>query len=623
MAVVLYHVDDVVAPGGFVGVDLFFVLSGYLITTLLLVERERSGSISIRGFWGRRVRRLWPLAWLTLSGIAVASLTGVWGPDRQRSLPAELASAFGQVANWYQVGHGGYVHAVVAPSPIQHFWSLAIEEQFYAVWPLLLAGVLLLSAARQRWIVPAALGTMAGASVVAGWHYAASPDRAYLGTDVRFVALVIGAALAWTLRNRPMEGPRHRAGRASVAAAGSLGVIGLGVAVVALHADSPWLPRSGYMTVALAGGAVVAFALLPTAFSSALSWKPLVGLGRISYGVYLIHWPLLVALGPGRSDTLRLLVGGPCTVLIALALHRLVERPIIARRIPWPRVAGATVAVVAVSVLALALSVPSGRTPSELVAASLNPVRDPTTTSAPSVATTSAPCPPPDAVPLPQDGISPSERSVADPAAGMCHGQIKVLVVGDSTGRGAANGLVSLGDQRIAVWDRTVLGCSFGGEKCPDWRSAWQLDVQAIHPNVVVVFSGVVSDLRGVNDSAFLSTAESNARATQLDEAIGILSSGGAKVILTLPPVPLRPNGLFFCDGKAGNSNCDPVWVRQWSEDIRHAASRSGSIVVDIAAWAAARGSTLADRPDGLHFGPTALHDEAIWLDSQIVAASS
>src|SRR5690606_27643283 len=116
------------------GVSVFFTLSGYLITSLLIDETYRNGRISLKDFWVRRARRLWPLAWTTLAVVGLAAVAGAYGEVGGRLL-GELASALGQVANWWQLGHEGYVNQFGPPSPLRHMWSLSIEEQFYVVWP--------------------------------------------------------------------------------------------------------------------------------------------------------------------------------------------------------------------------------------------------------------------------------------------------------------------------------------------------------------------------------------------------------------------------------------------------------------------------------------------------------
>jgi len=200
--VLVYHIAPDLLPGGFVGLDVFFVLSGYLITALLLGEREKHGSISLRAFWGRRIRRLWPLSWTVLALICIASLVGAWDADQQLGLPGSVIAALLQVANWHQISHGGYVDSFAGPSPIQHYWSLSLEEQFYLLWPPLL---LLMLRANRRWVVPAVVGAGVVASATAGvWIHTA--DRAYLGTDTRVVGILIGVLLAWAFRSHPLQG---------------------------------------------------------------------------------------------------------------------------------------------------------------------------------------------------------------------------------------------------------------------------------------------------------------------------------------------------------------------------------------------------------------------------------
>ena len=210
---------------------------------------------------------------------------------------------------------------------------------------------------------------------------------------------------------------------------------------------------------------------------------------------------------------------------------------------------------------------------------------------------------------------------MADPTAG-CESQVKVLVVGDSTGRGASNGLVAAGDPRVVVWDRTVFGCSLGNEDCPDWRVAWAEAVAQIDPDVVVLFANVPTDLRGIDDAPFMSDEAFAVRVGQLADVAAVLSTGGARVLFTTPAAPLLPNGLFFCDGKARNTSCDPAWVARWNESVRAAAAASGAGVADVGAWLAERGSTEADRPEGAHLAGPTLVEHAKWLIPQILAAA-
>ncbi|MEZ5270327.1 MAG: acyltransferase [Microthrixaceae bacterium] len=220
-AVVIYHIDDRILPGGFLGVDVFFVLSGYLITSLLVAENKRSGAIALRDFWKRRARRLWAAAWVVLALVALAGVWNLWGADRQAQLPGEIFAAVAHIENYWVLGHGGYLSQFAAPSPVRHFWSLAVEEQFYLVWPLVMIGGLAAVRRFGRAAMWTLLGVLAVMSLTAG--LVVSPEQAYLGTATRAIALIVGALLAWwwsstCWRHPGMRGcaVRWPCGRASV-----------------------------------------------------------------------------------------------------------------------------------------------------------------------------------------------------------------------------------------------------------------------------------------------------------------------------------------------------------------------------------------------------------------------
>ncbi|MFZ4517587.1 MAG: acyltransferase family protein [Microthrixaceae bacterium] len=656
-AVVIYHVDDRWLPGGFVGVDVFFALSGYLITALLLVERDRSGAVSLRSFWRRRVRRLWPLAWVVLAAVALAGLTGVWGADREQSLPGETAAALANVANWWQMAHGGYVESFVAPSPLRHFWSLAVEEQFYLLWPVLVVALVAVGrrAARrtgtvERGAVRAlAIGTgvLFVASAVSAWF--ATPEVAYLATHTRAVALLAGAGLAIALRHRPLAGPASPSGRRAVAVAAVPGILVLVVAAVTITPGWAGLHRGGFSVVALASTAVGALALVPGPARRLLSLAPLVWLGRRSYAIYLIHWPLIVAMGPEAPSWLVLIVVVPTTIALAALVHVAVERPVLAGRPAGVRLAGAGLLVLALTAGSLWWGHSDAPTPSEQVAASLGRVADPTRTpgadaapgatpaaepspdaAAPATTTTTAPpCVP---VAAPGKEFTGGSRQfdystvdeVADPGA-ACADQVKVLVLGDSLGRGAANGLTSLTDPRIALWDRSNLGCSWApGRNCPDWREAWPLSVLGVRPQVVVVFSRVQATPAGGDAPAFLSPEGDAQRVALFSDAARALGATGAKVLFVNAAVPGRPNGLFYCNGRRTSSPCDPAWVDAWNASLARAATETGAAVVDARTWTEARDATdRTDRPDGLHFSGDALREYSAWLLPQILLTAA
>jgi peptidoglycan/LPS O-acetylase OafA/YrhL len=613
-AVVAYHLDAL--RGGFVGVDVFFVLSGYLITALLIRERESSDAISLRSFWGRRIRRLWPLAWSVLGVVAVAGLAGVWDADQQRRLPSQTAASLLNVANWWQLAHGGYAEQFVAPSPLRHFWSLAVEEQFYLVWPVLLAVLLALAVRRGRWVLWAGIASLAAASIVVAWT--STPEDAYLRTDSRAVALLIGAALAAAWRAHPLAGPEGTHARRAIAAWGALGT---GVLVwVALTAspNDEWLHHGGFTLIAVAACGVVAAAVTVPSVRRGLGAGSLVWLGERSYAVYLIHWPLVVALGVTMPALLRAAIVVVASLVLAALVHRWLERPVIAGALPSLRLAAVGVLVLAVMGVSLAAAAPSGPTPEERVGATLHRVADPESTGARATTTT---CVPVTVAPPVFGDDRTLDRStfnaVADPTAAACAGQLRVLVLGDSTARGISNGLNSLEDPRIQVFDRSTLGCSYGPERCPDWRTTWPAAVHEVQPDVVLIYTTVLIDLQGVEDASFLTPAADRQRVDAFEEAVRLTSATGAKVLLV---VPARPTGRYYCNGPEQETTCDRARTAAWKSSIETAALATGAGVVDAGAWIDAR-NRPSDRPDGLHLSGEALREHATWLVPQLLSA--
>src|SRR5919199_3682700 len=214
-AVLLYHADLKWIPGGFLGVEIFFVISGYLITALLLSEWRQKGTISLKNFWLRRARRLLPALYVLL--VVTLAFAVVFLPGEVAGLRGDVLAAVGYVTNWYLIfGQESYFESVGRPSMLQHLWSLAVEEQFYLIWPVVLAvglGVGATRLRRRRVLTVALLGAAASALAMALLYTpGVDPSRVYYGTNTRATGLLFGAALAflWSPgeRYRPAEA-RH------------------------------------------------------------------------------------------------------------------------------------------------------------------------------------------------------------------------------------------------------------------------------------------------------------------------------------------------------------------------------------------------------------------------------
>jgi peptidoglycan/LPS O-acetylase OafA/YrhL len=375
LAVVVYHFAPDVAPGGFLGVDMFFVLSGFLITSLLVAERESTGHTALREFWVRRARRLFPALFLVLLAVGAWSVLKATPLEHDR-LRDDGFAAIGYFANWRFISSGqSYIEQFVGigPSPLRHTWSLAIEEQFYLVWPLFVAGlgVVLIARARRsgrpmaplRPVLVALCLVLALVSVVlmALLHHAGDdPSRVYYGTDTRAHLLLIGAALGAASAGMLSVGARRRG---LLVGAGIVASVLLIAAMLTTHADHTWLYEAGYLGISIAVALVIAAAAQPgfNPLARILRTRPLVGLGLISYGVYLWHWPIVVWFDPARTglDGAALFaLRAVLTLGVSLASYFLVEMPIrrgVLRRINpmLPRILAPAAVMLAVLVLVL------------------------------------------------------------------------------------------------------------------------------------------------------------------------------------------------------------------------------------------------------------------------------
>jgi peptidoglycan/LPS O-acetylase OafA/YrhL/lysophospholipase L1-like esterase len=360
MMVLFFHAGFEWMGGGYVGVSVFFTLSGFLITSLLVAEHAETGGVALRTFFGRRARRLLPASMLCLLLITLARLGGAF--SFAPGLRSDLVSAALQIFNWTRLaGETSYAAQFTdAPqliSPVEHYWSLAIEEQFYAVWPLTLLGIFALSRRITRTSVLGITTGMFLLSAIAAPAIASAfgPDVAYWSTFSRLGELLAGAVLAVVVAHRRLPGWIARltlpAGLALLAAAVWF-PSGSGPAY------SGWMPLVGIVSASCIGGL-----LTPSRLQTALASRVPVAIGKVSYGLYLFHWPVFVLLrqrGWELTSISGLLVALALTTAITVLSYFFLERPIRTANVePRLTLFGASAALA--SLLALFLIVPSGR----------------------------------------------------------------------------------------------------------------------------------------------------------------------------------------------------------------------------------------------------------------------
>jgi peptidoglycan/LPS O-acetylase OafA/YrhL len=355
--VLLFHGGHL--SGGYLGVDLFFVLSGFLITTLLLVESSSRGSISLGGFWARRARRLLPAIAGVLVGVAVYCLVFA-SPVELDQIRGDALATLGYATNWRAAfSHQDYWALFQAPSPLQHTWSLAIEEQFYLVWPLVFVGLLAWWGRRTpaAVLVVSLVGAAASTIVMALLFDPDNQSRVYYGTDTRAAAIFVGAALAAALVHRGAV--VSRGGRRALEVAGFAGIAVLAFAWTTVTGRTAFLYHGGLLLFGVAAVAVIAAAVHPRPgpIARALSWRPLCVLGLVSYGAYLWHWPVFVVVDADRTGlTGWPLLGGRVAITLAIAAvsYHLLEMPIRRGQVTsrtWRVTIPATAAVLVVAIV--------------------------------------------------------------------------------------------------------------------------------------------------------------------------------------------------------------------------------------------------------------------------------
>jgi peptidoglycan/LPS O-acetylase OafA/YrhL len=538
--VVAFHLGHL--QGGFLGVDLFFTLSGYLITRLLLLEFANSGRVSMRAFWTRRAWRLLPVLYVLLALLAVYAATAA-RPDELEGIRGPGISSLLFVSNWWFIADGnGYWDIFTAPSPLEHVWSLSIEQQFYVVWPLLAVAVLRRSRGRTRLLattVVLAVGSTALLAVLASDDV----SRAYFGSGARMSSILVGAALAIVVDRGDAWLPRVATSRVAP-------WIGLGAAtfiagtwITINGATDRWFYTGGFLLHAIAVAAIVGLLLhhrssLPARI---LAFGPIRLLGVISYGVYLWHWPTIVLLDEARTglDGVALLLTRLGTTLaLSVASYRLVEKPAqrkLARR--WRAVIVFPVAAAAIGAALWVTTIPPSSTssastppppplvvPPPAAASTTNPAADEpgaTTDSTDSVNST-LPVTTADAGAAPSSLLDVVPETLPALRAPTASDPLRILLVGDSYMYDAQPGIVAALEATgvVEVIEGAQLGFALANE---GWERTLQELVDEHQPDLVATMWARF-------DVVWLESHADQEYVERLDRAVEILSSNGATV---------------------------------------------------------------------------------------------
>jgi peptidoglycan/LPS O-acetylase OafA/YrhL len=477
-AVVAYHAGATWLPGGFLGVDVFLVISGHLITSLLLAEHAATGRIALKRFWLRRARRLLPAVFVLI--LVVVGVMAIVHPDEVGGLRGAVASSFFYVINWFQIAvEQSYFEQFARPSVLQHLWSLAVEEQFYLVWPPVLA--LAFVVAKRKQILAGVAVAIVASTALAWILYAPfqDPSRIYYGTDTRAAGLLVGVALAFI---RPAGVARvAREARAHVArdAVGAIALVAVLAMMLFVGEFDRALYQGGFLAIALATGLLLATVAHPASRLARVFGLPVfVWIGVRSYGIYLWHWPVIQLTRPDRDVPFAgiglVALQVTLTIALAAASYRYVEVPFREHGFAWIRNAlrGSTARARRTRVATVASAAMAATT---LVVLMVAPTHTP---SIPGISAAA---------------IVPDTASAAGPATARTGGRAvaapsnrsagPIVAVGDSVMVGAAPAL------RTALGKRLVLDAAVA-RQLPETATVLQRLIRSRKPAVVVVHLG-------------------------------------------------------------------------------------------------------------------------------------
>ena len=593
--VLLFHGGVSWMSGGYVGVSVFFTMSGYLITSLLITEHESTGRISLSGFYSRRIKRLMPASLLCLGVVAMLSWRG-WFPTANHLRRETIAGAL-QVANWNNLTqHVSYADLVLGASgPLDHFWSLSIEEQFYWIWPAIFLGLFRFTTKPLRRLAATSMltvGAVIAAPLIAQrW----GPNAAYWSTPARLAEILTGATLALVLA----RWPRRPQWLSLLGIAGLLAIVAAAVLLPTDHgpAYSGWLGVGSLASVGLIAGLQV-----PSGLRQVFSHRGAVALGRISYGVYVFHWPIftvMTAQRTGWTGTGLLIARLAVTLAIAAVSFRVVEQPIRKSSISFSR-AAPLAAFATCAVVIVAITVAS--VPTTSFGAGAERQRQVSIT--------------PNSIQLPAVVVDANNRPTRP---------VRIVVLGDSTAQALSSGMINWAASHPESAQVNVLaepGCGLvRSAKLHDDDGTLQskcdnvLDVQlpelleAAKPDVAVVmvtlpditpreWASAEGELSAL-DGAYAQRKQAD-YGRLLDQ---LTTAGVTRTVWLASPLPSSA-WLGYLNGPI-----DPLLWQTQRTAVAQLADRYSSTltVVEFDRWLATRelDDARAWRPDGLHLSPT------------------
>jgi peptidoglycan/LPS O-acetylase OafA/YrhL len=610
VAIMGYHGGVFLTGGGFYSLDTFFTLSGFLITSLIVAEWQSSGHIRLARFWARRARRLLP-ALLLLLLVVVGYVAIISAPGTYPGLRGDAFASLFYVANWHFIIEGSnYFARTGATSPLLHTWSLAVEEQFYLVWPLVVLAVLRTRLALRLLLFVSVIGAFASALVMALLYSSTDQNRVYYGTDTRTQSLLVGAALSvgltlWAKRHAgsgdvtsipsawKARSPQSRRVFVFVGFAGAAATTALWTLV---NVNDAFAFRGGFLLAAASTACVLASVVVApgSVVARLLALRQLRYLGRISYGMYLWHFPLFLWIdgsNTGLEGVSLFILRFACTVVVATFSYYVVEQPIRQRR--FLRTTSKALVVAPASILAVVVVV--------FAATSVSVTAAPTT-------------------------FRPPVRQTGPLYTGP---PVKLLLVGDSTAATLGIGLSAYQrDYDIKMKNSGILGCGVtngseyelqgtvgqmeshcsGAPGAESWTQVWRSDLATFHPNVVMILAGrwevVNRTYRGqwtnITQPRYAAYVE-----RQLRSAVTLAGSRGAQVILLTAPcydTGEQPDGQPWPEDS-------PQRLAKYNSVVREVGSTEpNTTVVNFEAMACPAGhyqtyiDGVDDRYDGVHF---------------------